>query len=266
MTWAALALVLSAAPARFVLEVASVPVATLTVHVEGERFVYEATHFLEEGDANFRVERALSPTPEVLALLTPPPLGCRDVVEERTGKAEALCVTESDATHARGTLAGAKFTASYVANQLERIEVGAAKWSRVADGAAVVRPDESPFVLGVAVESGPRALRPAVKGATWLKRSPRGIGDEDARARCLVLARKAVKAATGRRLAVGLVIEAGRAYPHAWVVDASGPLDPSVPPDDPVLSARRYVELPAERAGAFFLALFEGQAAVVVPK
>jgi hypothetical protein len=69
-----------------------------------------------------------------------------------------------------------------------------------------------------------------------------------------------------RRLAVGLVVEDGRAYPHAWVVEGDRALDPSVLPGDAVLRGRRYLEVPHAGSGAFFLALFDGQVTVVVPK
>jgi hypothetical protein len=62
---------------------------------------------------------------------------------------------------------------------------------------------------------------------------------------------------------VGLVIEDGRAFPHAWVVEGARALDPSVPELDPVLRSRRYLEIPRERSGAFFLQLFDGAVKLV---
>lgn len=269
----ALSLCLAAAPsdtsARFVLEVNAVPLAALSVSVSGDRYTYSAVHFLEEGDRNFEKTfslKALGAPPEVLALLTLPAEGCRDVVEERSGKREALCVVERKAGSARGTIAGEAFLAKYEASgALSSIKVGAAKWTR--EDARTARSPGNPFAEGVAVETGPLALKPAVSGATWLVQAPIGIGtDEVGRTRCLVLARKAVAAMKGRRLAVGLVVEGGRAYPHAWVVEGDRALDPSVRPGDEVLRTRRYLEVPHAQSGAFFLALFDGQVAVVVPK
>jgi hypothetical protein len=269
----ALSLCLAATPAdtsaRFVLEVNSVPVAALTVSVSGDRYTYCAVHFLEEGDRNFEKTFSLSSLgapPEVLALLTLPAQGCRDVVEERSGKREALCVLERQPGSARGTIAGEAFLATYEpSGGLRSIKVGAARWTR--DETGPRRPVDNPFARGVAVQIGPLAITPAVSGSIWLTRAPTGIGtDQVGRTRCLVLARKAVAAVKGRRLAVGLVVEDGRAYPHAWVVEGDRALDPSVLPGDAVLRTRRYLEVPHAGSGAFFLALFDGQVTVVVPK
>lgn len=268
-----LTLWLAAAPAqtsaRFVLEVASVPVAALSVSVDGDRYVYGAVHFLEEGDRNFEKTfslQALAAPPEVLSLLTLPAPGCRDVLEERTGQTEQLCVAEQQAKRAKGSIDGQAFTASYDgAGVLQSIKVGSASWVR--DETGRVAGGGNPFAEGVTVETGPLTLKPQVPGARWLTSAPTGIGTEEAgRTRCLVLARKAVAAKAGRRLAVGLVVEEGRAYPHAWVVEGARALDPSVLPNDPALRTRRYLEVPQARSGAFFLALFDGQVTVAVPK
>lgn len=255
---------LAAAPvqARFVLEVAGLPVAELRVSLKGTKYVYEATHFLEEGPRQRRVELTLSakePTPEVLALLTKPVEGCRDVLEERSGKREVLCVEALWGQEARGTIDGVPFTAGYDAHdRLERIDVGSARW--LAARAPVKPPPESPFVRGVAAPAGAKRLVPDVPGARWLGAAPKGIGDPSrvGRARCLVLAREAATERPGSRVSVGLVLEGDRAFPHAWLTQGEEALDPSVVEDDPVLARRRYVEVPPELSGRFYLELFDG--------
>lgn len=253
-------LMLAAAPvdARFVLEIAGFPLAELHVSATGDTYLYEATHFLEEGSRQKRVERSLRDgTPEVLALLTPPTLGCREVIEERGGKREQLCVSTRDAASATGTLDGQPFTARYARGTLSDITVGSARWKRVTRPLTPSR-GESPFVKGVT--AGGFTLTPDFPGAKWLPRPPRGVGTEaePGRTRCLLLARRAVAQTPGARVSVGLVVEDGRAYPHAWVTTATGAEDPSVRPDDEVLSRRRYLEVPVERSGEFFLQLFDG--------
>ncbi len=254
-------LLLAAAPveARFVLEVQGVPLAVLQVRVDGRAYTYEATHFLEEGPAKKTVQRSLDDgTPEVLALLTPPPAGCREVVEERTGRAETLCVTKTSALAAEGTVDGKSFAARYAKGRLADISFAQVRW-RAVDG-AVAPPRESPFHAGVPAPRDATAFSPPVKGARWLSGSPRGVGEGDvSRARCLVLAREWAKSSPGAQLALGLVIEDARAYPHAWVNTPEGPVDPSVLPDDEALHRRRYVEVPREMAGTFFLSLFDGK-------
>lgn len=256
--------VLAATPvqARFVLEVGGLPVAELRVSVQGQRYVYEATHFLEEGPREHRVELTLSPKhpqPEVLALLRRPAPGCRDVVEERSGRTEALCVDAGTAAKLTGTLDGASFEAEYDSKgALSRITVGAAHW--VAASRPTKPPPESPFVRGVTVPPGATRLVPPFPGARWLTQAPRGIASEErvGRARCLVLAREEQARRPGSRVSVGLVVEGDRAFPHAWIADGETALDPSVLPEDPVLATRRYLEVPAAQSGAFFLQLFDG--------
>ena len=256
--------ILAAGPleGRFVLEVSGLPIAELRVSVSGERYVYESTHFLEEGPREHRVELMLSkdtPRPEVLSLLRRPAPGCRDVLEERTRAVEKLCVDRSEPLLVSGTIAGESFVASYDATErLVLITVGSARW--VAASKPTVPPLESPFVRGLSVPSGALFLEPAVVGARWLTRAPAGIGNARSvgRTRCLVLAREEAGLRPRARVAVGLVIEAGRAFPHAWITQDGEALDPSVLEADPILATRRYLEVPVEQSGAFFLRLFDG--------
>ena len=266
MAPALLALVLAAPDAsRFVLEVKGVPIAAITATIDGDAYTYEAVHFLEEGTRGFKQTFALSKLPkrpEVVALLTLPQPGCTTVMEERSGKDEALCVQRLQSGKAVGTLAGERFVATYPEGRLARIEVGGATWVRDAtrsgEGLA------SPFEEGVPVEKGPLAVEPGVRGATW-SAPVLGIGEGRDRRRCLVLAREATAKRRGSRLAVGLVLEGGRAFPHAWIVERGQALDPSVVKGDPVLSERRYLEVPREESGRFFLELFDGQVRVTAP-
>ncbi|MFZ5440239.1 MAG: hypothetical protein ACOZQL_09540 [Myxococcota bacterium] len=262
-------LCLSAAPvqARFALEVAGAPIAELRVSSDGREYVYEATHFLDEGPRQRRLTFSLarlSAPPEVLTLLSPPATGCRDVLEEVEGRTEQLCVEARSATQARGTLAGAPFSARYVDGALREIEVGNARW--VAAPAAVSPPVESPFVRGLQVPDGPLRLEPGVQGARWLDAPPRGLAPPGSagRERCLLAARRAVAAAPARRrLAIGLVVEDGRAFPHAWIVEGAQALDPSVEAGDELLARRRYLELPPGQRGRLFLGLFDGSVKLV---
>ena len=256
---------LSAAPTsgRFVLEVSGVPVAELRVCSDGTQYTYEATHFLDEGPAESSftfVLAELTAPPEVLTLLTRPAVGCRDVTEERTGKHESLCVDAGDT----GTIDGQRYTARYDAQgRLASITIGPVRWT--ATSRPTAPPAQGPFARGVAVPEGSSRLEPAVKGARWWTRPPLGIAapEDVGRTRCLLLARRALEGHPERRLAVGLIIEAGRAYPHAWVVEGNRALDPSVEKDDEVLQRRRYLEVPRGKSGLFFLQLFEGTQRVV---
>ena len=205
------------------LEVAGIPVAELRVSVSGDRYVYESTHYLEEGPREHRVAMRLkrgAPLPEVLALLHRPKLGCRDVLEERKGVLEKLCVERSDPSDVSGTIAGEDFEAHYDDSEtLIAITVGSAKWFEM--GTPTAPPPVSPFVRGVTVPPGVLVLDPPVPDARWLARAPEGVGtpEEVGRVRCLLLARAEQARRPGSHVSVGLVIEEGRAYPHAWVTE-----------------------------------------------
>lgn len=258
--------VLAAAPAaedaRFALEVAGFPVAELRVSVVGDRYVYEARHFLEEGPRTRVVElklRADDPVPEVLYLLHKPMAGCRMVLEERTGKPERLCVEKTNPGIAEGTLENETFVAHYDDQErLTDITVGSAHWTRAA--AATQPPAENPFVRGVSMPSGELELDPPMAEARWLTKPPRGVGKPKkvGRVRCLVLAREEAARRPRSTVSVGLVIEDGRAYPHAWVNENGAALDPSVLEGDPILATRRYLEVPVEKSGSFYLRFFDG--------
>lgn len=264
---AVVACLLAAAPvqARFALEVAGLPVAELRISVTGDLYVYESTHFLEEGPREHHVEITLkegNAAPEVLALLHRPKLGCIDVLEERGKQLEKLCITRSVAGEAVGTINKQMFTARYdPADTLTGISVGSAKW--IAAPQPVQPPGESPFVHGLAVPPGELRLDPPLEGAKWLSKAPIGVGQEDLRRRCLLLARDEVTRRPGSEIAVGLVIEDGRAYPHAWVTQKGASFDPSVVAGDPILVKRRYLQIPNAKSGEFYLRLFDGAVRLV---
>jgi hypothetical protein len=267
---ASLLIVLAAAPveARFGLEVGGIPVAELRISVAGNRYVYESTHFLEEGPRAHRVELSLSksgPLPEVLVLAHKPKPGCREVLEERTRAVEQLCVEQAGKSEVTGTIDGDAFVARYGEDEkLMEITVGSAHWFSMSK--ALQPPAESPFVRGVSVPPGSLRLEPPVEGARWLTQSPRGIGKPETvgRVRCLVLAREEARR-RGAQVSVGLVIEGGRAFPHAWVTERGAALDPSVLDGDSILAERRYLEVPAGQSGRFYLRFFDGAVKLKAP-
>jgi hypothetical protein len=276
LTGPLLALCLAAAPQRYLLTVGGVPMAELRVEVSGRTYRYASTHFLEEGpkersrvftlDAKGRVDGLV---PEVLALARRPKVGCTEVLEEVTRAPERLCVTGFDGAVATGTVAGRRFTARYdERGQLERFEVGAARWE--ASTAPVKAPPlgANPFTRGFDVvgAEGAVALRPALDGARRLSSPPEGVGDEASvgRLRCLVAARRFVDSHPGATLVLGLVVEDGRAWPHAWARIGAREVDPSVRAKDEVLARRQYLALPAEDAGRVYLELLDGSRQVTL--
>jgi hypothetical protein len=252
---------LAAAPvdATFLLELDGVPAATLQVIEHPARFDYRVTRFLEEGDAVFARSFPLggpSAAPEVQALLHLPPVGCRDVLEERTGALEPLCVTVVDDGAASGTIAKDAFRAHYGSDGLlESISVASVTWVRV--HGLVQRPAvvAAPLAEGLAVSKGdgPVHLTPAVDGARLVTVRLVGTPGSVGRTRCLPLAR-AYARRTGGTVVLGLLVDAERAWPHAWVRTPRGDVDPSFLPGD----VPTYLELPASVAGRTYLGLLDG--------
>ncbi len=257
-------LALAAAPldATFVLTIDDVPAVALRVEARGATYTYESTWFLEEGERVFSKQYPLGgqhPTPEVLALARRPTAGCRPVLEERTNTLEELCVTV-DHGAITGTVGGIPFSGTWGQDdQLQAISVAGVQWKRVAS-VPRVGPMVAPLLDGVAVSgtSGPVHLTPAVDGAKVVHVV--GIGDRESvgRTRCLTLARSVVQREPGSTVVLGLVIDGGRGYPHAWVRRGSGDVDPSVLPGE--TSERSYLELPRGVAGRAYLDLLTGAA------
>jgi hypothetical protein len=252
-------LALAAAPldATFVLSVDEVPAIALHVEAHGATYTYEATWFLAEGQRVFTKQFVLSdaqPVPEVLALLRRPGTGCRAVLEERTNAVEALCVSGDG-----GTIDGVPFSGTWGRDgRLEAISVAKVEWKRVAS-APRGGPMVAPLLDGVPVtgDSGSVRLTPAVKGARLVKVV--GVGDPATvgRMRCLPLAR-ALASRERATVVLGLVIDGGRGYPHAWVRRPDGDVDPSLLPGEP--AERVYLELPKGLAGRAYIDLLTGAA------
>lgn len=276
MLSALLALSLTAAPQRYLLTMSGVPMAELRVEVAGRTYRYASTHFLEEGpkarervftlDAEGRVDGL---RPEVLALAKVPAVGCADVLEEVTRAPERLCVTVVDDGVVTGTVAGKPFTARYdERGQLTRFEVGAARWDATVKPASPPPAEANPFTRGFDVvgPSGAVTLTPALEGARRLTTPPEGVGDERSvgRLRCLVAARRFVASHPGATLVLGLVVEDGRAWPHAWARVGGSAVDPSVLPGDDALVARQYLELPGDEAGRVYVELLDGRRRVTL--
>jgi hypothetical protein len=263
-----LLLVLCAVPvdARFLLTIDEVPFAELRVRVDQRQYRYEATHFLEEGDARFSRTLKLDAkgridgrVPEVLALLSVPASGCREVLEERTNTAEQLCVEAKDGQVVHGRVGEVPFSARYEQGALATIELPGVRWERVAMAAGRPAARASPFADGFAITGGgPRlSLAPALVGAREVVAKATGKGDVT-RARCLVLAREAAKADSRLLVVTGLVVEGNRAFPHAWTQRGDAFEDPSRLPGD----SGRYLLLPAGTAGRVYLELLDGSRAV----
>lgn len=254
---------------RFLLTIDDGAWAELRVWVTGRQYHYDAVHFLDEGDRTVSRVLTIDPAgrigglqPEVLALLTPPAPGCREVLEERTGRPEQLCVEPADGSQVHGRLDGVPFSARYEAGKLNEVALPGVRWERVVSAGRRAAQRDSPFARGFAVtQKGPRlTLAPQLAGAVEVEVVQTGRPGEVDRLRCLVLARQAARADPGRQVVTGLIVEGARAFAHAWVKKGDGFEDPSRLPQDP---PGRYLLLPAAAAGRVYLELLEGSRSVV---
>lgn len=191
--------------------------------------------------------------PELLALRSRPAPGCQVVLEERTGRGERLCLD----ARGRGTLDDTAILVTFAPE-------GALRSVSVlgADGAELSRFDVTtangldgggdPFGAGFPLGKGPVALAPSA-GERLVKVAPIAEQRVDDTA-CLEAARSWVQE-HGGEVVLGLVLEARRAWPHAWVRRADGHF---VDPSSDSLDGRRYLLLPSENAGTTYLELAAG--------
>jgi hypothetical protein len=265
-----LVLAAGAVEARFLVSVAGVPQASLQVSERAGVYRYQALAVLEDGEARFERAWTLADggveglVPEVLALLAPPARGCGPVREERSGRAETLCAGPLRGGRVEGTLDGVAFTAAYAGGQLAAVAVGPVRFERVRDAPALPEGRPGPFVEGFEVAAGPSGprLAPPLPGAGRVRvEAAEGPGS---RRRCLAVAREAVARDPSLQLVLGLVVEGGRAWPHAWVRRGGRHLDVTLgAADGPVLARRSYLELPREAAGQVYLELLDGRRRLV---
>lgn len=261
----ALALAQPAQEQAWTMELQGAPVAVVRASLRGRSFRWSAEHLFGR-----RERRAASVelgadgkdgqgrVPEGLWLWRTPKDGCVPGLDELSGRLGPLCARAVGPGRVDGTLRGEPFRAWYGADgTLDRLEVSGAAYRRGAAWAG-----EDPWRKGVRVAGqGPTLrLQPHVEGARVLPSAPQPSGRTGVPGDCLELARAA--AGAGAEVVLGVVVEDGRAWPHAWVRDAASGRehDPSVPTG--ATPARTYVAFPRGRAGELYLALLDGHLAV----
>lgn len=257
MSLLVLGLALSAAPVRLVHSVAGTPVGLVELDVRDGLARYTARHFFRGEQRSFerswKVDAAGRDDDGLVAELqafTMRRAGCQDVREERTGRRERLCLSE----RGTGTLDGVEVKTQFDATGLLAIEV-------LHDGTAVSRFERprgklafgDPFGAGfpVAGEGAGVALVPPAKTRVEMVD---GVREPVAATNCLEAARAWVER-SGGSVQLGLVLEEGRAWPHAWVRVGGRQLDPTVGAEE--ARARTYLGFDDD-AGALYLDLAAG--------
>ena len=240
---------------RFIFELAGVPAGTVELTVAPQEYVYRSrqVYLRRSAERSDKFPHDAQPIPEGLWLLRKPARGCVDGVAEVTHQTGKLCADEVTLTQVKGTLFTKPFTATYDPRRgMTELVVGKSRFVRSDQPLAAGQP----YADGFPVEGKGRmlALEPPVEGA----RNSHPVGTRQAPAEegsCLELAQAFVGESGDRRLVLGLVVEGGRAFPHAWATSRSGDVDPSA--REGVVEGV-YLELPRERAGQLYVELLDG--------
>jgi hypothetical protein len=257
--------VLSAPPLRLVQSVGGVPVGVVEAFVDADTYYYRVRHVFRQQTQRFEVhwrvdadgKDAQGLRAELFVLGRRPAPGCQVVREERTGVPERLCV---DVDGRSATLDGAPLRLSYDASgALEVAELldhrGGVLSRFDAKGPPPV-PGAEPFADGFPIAGEPgRSLGMTPRGpATQVAVLGVETPSDDV---CLPAARALVEKAPGASVQVGLVVEDGRAWPHAWVRRGDGTqVDPTRTTNE--AGQRVYLAFPAAQAGRWFLELASG--------
>lgn len=241
MIW--LLALISAASPRYVMSVGGLPVGVVSFSVEGDVYTYRSMQVFRSKTQEITERLTVSERPEVWWLSRKRPDGCVITTEERTHQSEEVCTREGG-----GTIARRPFTSHYDAN-------GALNWLELSgvrfEASSAELPSRvDPFAEGFEVTGdGARVqLQPQSKGVESVRVASLATEDEGS---CLDVARAYVAKNRNTTVVLGVVIDEGRAWPHAWVKTAKGMhLDPTGPP-----KPRQYLAFPSSDAGRLYLEL-----------
>ena len=256
---------------RYLFELDGVAVGTVELALEGKHYTYTSLLAYRRAKAEHVDEFNLSPdkpVPEGYWLWHKPAEGCVPGVAEVTSATGKLCADEVGVREVKGTAMGKPFTARYDAsNELEELVVGKSRFLRT-DKPLV---PGQPYAKGFPVEGKGKKLelQPPLEGTRWPFFTPKGtrsapLPEPDS---CLEVAQAFVAEHPGYRLVLGVVMDKGRAYPHAWAAsDVSGDVDPSAKAPGPKAKPtpnKTYLELPKEQVGVLYVELLEGRRKLV---
>jgi hypothetical protein len=248
--------------ARFIFSLGNAPAGTVELGLDRGTYTYRSVHVFRRTKAE-RVETFSAdakPMPEGLWLWKQPALGCVDGIAELSHEQGQLCVEHVVGHEVDGTSLGKTFTAKYDdKGELVQLLFNKSVFTRTD---APLKPGK-PYAAGFPIEGkGTRlTLEPPVEGARWPELEPRGVRTQPAEeGSCLALAQQYVEGQDlGGALSLGLVVEKGRAYPHAW----AGDVDPSAKVSNARRPNRSYLQLPSNQAGALYVELLEGKRKLV---
>ncbi len=228
---------------------------TLERSADGTSFTYRSEHVFGRGPALRSVEaRTLTldeagrvagatATPVSLWLWTLHVPSCLEVMDERTGRTGQACSNTVSREELEGIALDESFHATYQDGVLDVLEMGPARFARVRDAPALDGA-RGLWAQGLRVPAGrgelllepplPLAHPPAApssRGRAWAVRLLSDFGAAPAKETCLESAQRLLAYLEERGghgvLVLGLLLDGGRAWPHAWV-RAEGPYSEAV--------------------------------------
>jgi len=253
---------------------------TLQRNADGKSFVYRSEHVFGRGAELRKVDtRTLaldgagrvagsSATPVSLWLWTQHPPSCLEVVDELTGRTGQACSNEVSREELEGIALDESFHAVYRDGVLETLDLGPARFTRldstpVLDGAGGLWARGFPLPGGrgqvtfeprLSLPRQPEA--PSTRARAWASLTLKEFGPPAQGERCLESSQRLLAWLEERGvrgvLVLGLLLDAGRAWPHAWV-RASGPYEEPVDLDPAwarVAVPEGYLALQLVAAGA----------------
>lgn len=253
---------------------------TLERSADSKSFTYLSEHVFGRGPGLRQVERrtlsldaagrvaASTATPVSLWLWTQHPPSCLEVMDELSGRTGQACSNALSKEELQGIALDEPFHAVYRDGVLESLDLGPARFTRL-EAAPELDGATGLWARGLALPGGRGQLGfdPALslprqpsaassRGRSWAERTLREFGAAPAGERCLETAQRLLAWLEERGghgvLVLGLLLDAGRAWPHAWV-RASGPYDELVEVDPawgrPVVP-EGYLALQTVAAGA----------------
>jgi len=223
---------------------------TLERSADGMSFTYRSEHVFGRGPALRTVEshtlklgqdgrvRGSTATPVSLWLWLRRPPSCLEVVDERTGETGQACSNAASREELEGIALEQPFHAVYEEGVLEVLDLGPARFSRLheakpVDGASGLwaKGLAAPQGKGEVVLEPPLSLArqpaaPSARGRAWAEGVLKEFGGPLQDERCLQAAQRLLAYLEERGghgvLVLGLLLDGGRAWPHAWL-RAEGP-------------------------------------------
>lgn len=231
---------------------------TLERSADAKSFTYRSEHVFGRGPGLRQVDSrtlaldeagrvaATTATPVSLWLWTQHAPSCLEVMDELTGRTGQACSNALSKEELEGIALDEPFHAVYREGVLESLDLGAARFTRLVavpelDGASGLwaRGFALPggrgslgFEPGLSLPRQPSAA--SSRGRSWAERTLKEFGPASVGERCLETAERLLAWMEERGgqgvLVLGLLLDAGRAWPHAWV-RASGPYEEPVDVD-----------------------------------